>query len=35
MREVELLMREETLATIDSLVRLGKVRYIGCSNYAG
>jgi aryl-alcohol dehydrogenase-like predicted oxidoreductase len=26
---------EETLATLDTLVRSGKVRYIGCSNYAG
>jgi len=26
---------EETLATLDSLVRSGKVRYIGASNYAG
>ena len=26
---------EETLATLDGLVRSGKVRYIGCSNYAG
>ncbi len=25
----------ETLETLDSLVRAGKVRYIGCSNYAG
>jgi aryl-alcohol dehydrogenase-like predicted oxidoreductase len=25
---------EETLFTLDSLVRSGKVRYIGCSNYA-
>src|SRR4030042_1163410 len=24
---------EETLATLNDLVRLGKVRYIGCSNY--
>ncbi len=26
---------EETLETLDSLVRSGKVRYVGCSNYAG
>ena len=26
---------EETLRTLDELVRQGKVRYIGCSNYAG
>ncbi len=26
---------EETLDTLDTLVRSGKVRYIGCSNYAG
>lgn len=26
---------EETLATLDSLVRAGKIRYIGCSNYSG
>jgi aryl-alcohol dehydrogenase-like predicted oxidoreductase len=26
---------EETLDTLDTLVRQGKVRYIGCSNYAG
>jgi aryl-alcohol dehydrogenase-like predicted oxidoreductase len=26
---------EETLDTLDMLVRAGKVRYIGCSNYAG
>jgi aryl-alcohol dehydrogenase-like predicted oxidoreductase len=26
---------EETLATLDELVRSGKVRYIGCSNYSG
>jgi aryl-alcohol dehydrogenase-like predicted oxidoreductase len=26
---------EETLSTLDSLVRSGKVRYIGASNYAG
>ena len=26
---------EETLDTLDTLVRAGKVRYIGCSNYAG
>ena len=25
---------EETLRTLDDLVRQGKVRYIGCSNYA-
>jgi aryl-alcohol dehydrogenase-like predicted oxidoreductase len=25
---------EETLATLDTLVRDGKVRYVGCSNYA-
>ena len=27
--------QEETLETLDSLVRAGKVRYIGCSNFAG
>jgi aryl-alcohol dehydrogenase-like predicted oxidoreductase len=26
---------EETLDTLDGLVRAGKVRYVGCSNYAG
>ncbi len=26
---------EETLETLDTLVRSGKVRYVGCSNYAG
>jgi len=26
---------EETLATLDQLVRSGKVRYIGCSNFSG
>jgi aryl-alcohol dehydrogenase-like predicted oxidoreductase len=26
---------EETLATLDTLVTQGKVRYIGCSNYSG
>ena len=26
---------EETLSALDTLVRSGKVRYIGCSNYAG
>lgn len=26
---------EETLRTLDDMVRAGKVRYIGCSNYAG
>jgi aryl-alcohol dehydrogenase-like predicted oxidoreductase len=26
---------EETLATLDQLVREGKIRYIGCSNFAG
>jgi aryl-alcohol dehydrogenase-like predicted oxidoreductase len=26
---------EETLDTLDTLVRAGKVRYVGCSNYAG
>jgi aryl-alcohol dehydrogenase-like predicted oxidoreductase len=26
---------EETLEALDSLVRAGKVRYVGCSNYAG
>jgi aryl-alcohol dehydrogenase-like predicted oxidoreductase len=26
---------EETLAALDQLVRSGKVRYVGCSNYAG
>ena len=26
---------EETLAAYDDLIRAGKVRYIGCSNYAG
>jgi aryl-alcohol dehydrogenase-like predicted oxidoreductase len=26
---------EETLQTLDDLVRAGKIRYIGCSNYSG
>src|SRR5262249_21334973 len=26
---------EETLSTLDSLVKSGKVRYIGCSNFSG
>jgi aryl-alcohol dehydrogenase-like predicted oxidoreductase len=26
---------EETLSALDALVRSGKVRYVGCSNYAG
>jgi aryl-alcohol dehydrogenase-like predicted oxidoreductase len=26
---------EETLETLDTLVRSGKVRYVGCSNYSG
>ena len=26
---------EETLATLDQLVRSGKVRYVGCSNFSG
>jgi len=26
---------EETLSALDDLVRAGKVRYVGCSNYAG
>src|SRR5215203_4281584 len=26
---------EETLATLDDLVRTGKIRYIGCSNFSG
>ena len=26
---------EETLRALDDLVRQGKVRYIGCSNFAG
>lgn len=26
---------EETLAALDGLIRAGKIRYIGCSNYAG
>jgi aryl-alcohol dehydrogenase-like predicted oxidoreductase len=26
---------EETLATLDDLVRAGKIRYIGCSNFSG
>lgn len=26
---------EETMATLDGLVKAGKVRYIGCSNYSG
>ena len=26
---------EETLSTFDTLVRSGKVRYVGCSNYSG
>ena len=31
----ELTPIEETLRALDDLVRAGKVRYIGCSNYAG
>jgi aryl-alcohol dehydrogenase-like predicted oxidoreductase len=27
--------QEETLRALDDIVRAGKVRYIGCSNYAG
>ena len=26
---------EETLATLDGMVRAGKIRYIGCSNFSG
>ena len=26
---------EETLETLDTLVRAGKIRYVGCSNYSG
>lgn len=26
---------EETLATLDGLVRAGKIRYVGCSNFSG
>ena len=26
---------EETLRTLDDMVRQGKIRYIGCSNFAG
>ena len=26
---------EETLGTLDDLVRAGKIRYIGCSNFSG
>ena len=26
---------EETLATLDQMVRAGKIRYIGCSNFSG
>lgn len=26
---------EETLATLDQLVRVGKLRYVGCSNFSG
>ncbi len=26
---------EETLATLDSLVKAGKIRYVGCSNFSG
>jgi aryl-alcohol dehydrogenase-like predicted oxidoreductase len=26
---------EETLATLDQVVRVGKVRYVGCSNFSG
>jgi aryl-alcohol dehydrogenase-like predicted oxidoreductase len=26
---------EETVETLDSLVRAGKIRYVGCSNYSG
>lgn len=26
---------EETMAALDGLIRAGKVRYVGCSNYAG
>ncbi|WP_285404922.1 aldo/keto reductase [Luteibacter sp. ME-Dv--P-043b] len=26
---------EETLSTLDTLVRVGKIRYIGCSNFSG
>jgi aryl-alcohol dehydrogenase-like predicted oxidoreductase len=27
--------QEETLSTLDTLVRAGKIRYIGCSNFSG
>lgn len=30
-----LVPQEETLRALDDLVRAGKIRYIGCSNYAG
>ena len=26
---------EETLSTLDNLIRAGKIRYIGCSNFSG
>ena len=26
---------EEVLSTLDDLVRAGKIRYIGCSNFSG
>jgi aryl-alcohol dehydrogenase-like predicted oxidoreductase len=26
---------EETLSTLDTLVRAGKIRYVGCSNFSG
>src|SRR2546423_7334491 len=26
---------EETVATLDELVRSGKIRYLGCSNFSG
>ena len=26
---------EETMSTLDDLVRAGKIRYLGCSNYSG